>query len=256
MRQPRQFARGRALALFLFLVFASCSDWAFAEDPNPLRIHCLSGSKEYQSEPSLKILIAELERRYRGITCTASWGKDKGNSLDYLEALRKADLMIVFCRRQNLPEEQMAIIRSHYESGKPVLGIRTASHPFQEKDNEHFDRVVLGNNYDGHYGNDSFEVKAVEGQKDHPVLRKVGPFKSRRLYKARKLAPATIVLQTGDIGKGAHPLTILHVYKKGRTFYTSLGVPEDFKDPNFLQLLRNAVFWTTAREEKAYRKAP
>jgi hypothetical protein len=33
-------------------------------------------------------------------------------------------------------------------------------------------------------------------------------------------------------------------------------VPEDFKDPNFLQLLRNAVFWTAAREEKAYRKAP
>mgnify|MGYP002526047522 CR=1 FL=1 len=179
MSQTQNSTRRRALALFLLFVLGLHSGVALAEDPKDFHIHGLSGSKEYPSEPSLKILIAELERRYRGITCTASWGKDKGNSLDNLEALRKADLMIVFCRRQNLPEEQMAIIRSHYESGKPVLGIRTASHPFQEKDNEHFDRVVLGNNYDGHYGNDSFEVKAVEGQKDHPVLTKVGPFKSR-----------------------------------------------------------------------------
>ena len=251
MNHLLRIGRGGALALFLFFVSGFAATLR-AEDPKPLHIHFLSGSKEYQSEPSLKAFIGDLQKRYQGVTCTASWGKDKGKSLDNLEELKKADLMVVFCRRQNLPEEQMAIIRAHYEGGKPVLGIRTASHPFQQKDNEHFDRKVLGNNYAGHYGNEEFVVKNEEAGKDHPVLQNVEPIKSRRLYRARKLIESAIVLQSGDIGKGPHPVTIVHTYKGARMFYTSLGVPEDFRHAGFLQLLRNAVFWTTGREEKAY----
>ncbi len=217
----------------------------------PLRIHFLSGSKEYQSEPSLKAFIADLEKRYR-VECSASWGQDKGSSLGNLDALEKADLMVVFCRRQKLPEEQMSTIRRHYESGKPVVGIRTASHPFQEKDNAHFDRVVLGNHYDGHYGNEKFEVTATSAGRGHPVLAGVKPFQSSRLYKAKELAPSTVVLQTGDIGQGKQPVTIVNEYKGGRMFYTSLGVPGDFALPEFRQLLRNAVFWTTRTQEAEF----
>jgi len=32
--------------------------------------------------------------------------------------------------------------------------------------------------------------------------------------------------------------------KGHRTFYTSLGVPEDFKNENFKRMLVNAIFWT------------
>ena len=239
--------------LLLAVVLIGASAVLRAADPEPLRIHVLSGSKEYKSETSLKGFIADLEERYH-VLCSASWGTDKGTSLDNLESLKKADLMVVFCRRLKLPEEQMAIIRSHYEGGKPVIGIRTASHPFQEQDNAHFDRVVLGNHYDGHYVNEKFEVTPAAAGKEHPVLAGVQPFQSHRLYKAKELAPSAVVLQTGDIGKGAHPLTIVNTYKDGRMFYTSLGMPEDFEVPAFRQLLRNAVFWTTRTSEREFAK--
>lgn len=38
-----------------------------------------------------------------------------------------------------------------------------------------------------------------------------------------------------------------HEYKGGRVFYTSMGLPRDFTEPNFRQLLINAVEWTTGR---------
>jgi type 1 glutamine amidotransferase len=48
---------------------------------------------------------------------------------------------------------------------------------------------------------------------------------------------------------------MINEYKGARIFYTSLGVPEDFKEASFRQLLRNAVFWTTKRDEDAYLKS-
>jgi type 1 glutamine amidotransferase len=32
-----------------------------------------------------------------------------------------------------------------------------------------------------------------------------------------------------------------------RVFYTSLGVPEDFDNPNFRRLIANAIVWTAGR---------
>jgi type 1 glutamine amidotransferase len=215
-----------------------------------LKIHIISASSEYKSEPSLKEFKDYLEKNHR-VTCTASWGKDSGNSLDNLDPLAKADLLIVFARRLKLPEEQMRIIRSHWEQGKPVVGIRTAGHAFQQADNEVFDKQVLGGHYKGHYGNEPVKVTNVESARDHPVLKGIEPFTSRRLYSAGALAKDTAVLQMGDIGKAQHPVTIVHSYKGGRTFFTSLGVPEDFQDGNFRQMLVNAIFWTAQRDASA-----
>ena len=36
--------------------------------------------------------------------------------------------------------------------------------------------------------------------------------------------------------------------ERGRVFYTSLGVPKDFEDPQFQVLLANAVAWTAKLE--------
>jgi hypothetical protein len=33
-----------------------------------------------------------------------------------------------------------------------------------------------------------------------------------------------------------------------RIFYTSLGVPDDFKNDDFLRLIVNAIYWTTHRD--------
>ncbi len=214
----------------------------------PLRIHFISGSKEYHSEDSLREFSASLETR--GFVCTASWGQDKGKTLPNLAALADADLMIVFTRRMDLPEEQMELIRAHWEKGKAIIGIRTASHAWGEKgdpDGAYFDHEILGNHYSGHYGDEPVQVSAVPGQENHPVLKGVEPFVSRKLYKNKGPAPDAIALQTGDNGRGREVVTLVHEYNGGRAFYTSLGVPEDFKDRNFRRLLMNAIYWTTRR---------
>ena len=92
-------------------------------------------------------------------------------------------------------------------------------------DNEIFDRQVMGGNYQGHFGDIPVKVTNVG---KHPALRRVGKITSDKLYKAGPLAKTAVVLQRGDIGKAKHAVTWANTWKGGRTFYTSLGVPEDF----------------------------
>jgi type 1 glutamine amidotransferase len=92
------------------------------------------------------------------------------------------------------------------------------------------------------------------GQAEHPVLRGVGPFVSRKLYKRSDLLEDVVVLQTGANGKETQPVTMTREHKGGRIFYTSLGVPEDFEVDNFRALLINAIFWTTHRDPEQMKR--
>lgn len=229
------------LAVFIFLACAT----ARAE---PIKIHMISGSREYKSEESLKALKAELEELH-DVQITASWVKDGAMDLPNIDKIPGADLLIVFTRRIKLPEEQMAIIRKHWESGKPIVGMRTASHAFQKDDNETFDRKVMGGNYQGHFGGEAVKVTTAGGVK-HPVLEGVQPFESKKLYKAGPLAETVVLLQNGslDSKKETHAVTWINEYNGGRMFYTSLGVPSDFENDNFKRMIINAIFWTTGRK--------
>jgi type 1 glutamine amidotransferase len=211
----------------------------------PLRVHIISGAKEYRSEASMKGFSQWMAKRY-DVKFTASWGHDGIEKLAGLDALKDADVMFVFARRMKLKEEQMKLIRAHWEAGKPVVGVRTASHAFQKADNEIFDRKVMGGNYLGHFSNEPLRV--INVAKAHPVLRGVRPFGSSKLYKAGPLAKSATVLQRGDIGTDKQDVTWVNTWKGGRTFYTSLGVPEDFENENFKRLLVNAIFWTAKRD--------
>lgn len=237
----------------LVALLVSLSPAVTSSAAEPLRIHIVSGSKEYESEPSLKGFEAYLEKNF-DVQCTASWGRDGAKELEDLDSLKQADLLILFARRMKLGEEQMQIFRDHWKAGKPVVGIRTAGHAFGKEDNEVFDKQVLGGHYAGHYGNEPVKVTATKAGADHPVLAGVEPFASKKLYKAGDLAEETVVLQTGDIGKATHPVTIVHEYAGGRMFFTSLGVPSDFENENFQRMLVNAIAWTTKRAVKELRR--
>ncbi len=193
----------------------------------------------------MKVFSVWMEKNYE-VKFSASWGHDGIEKLTNLEALAQADVMFVFARRMKLVEPQMKIIRAHWEKGKPVVGVRTASHAFQKADNEIFDRQVMGGNYQGHFSDEP--VKVTHLAKDHPVLREVKVFPSGKLYKAGLLAKGTTVLQQGDIGKDKQAVTWVNTWKGGRTFYTSLGIPEDFENENFKRLLANAIYWTAKRQ--------
>lgn len=218
---------------------------AASQPPAVLKVHMI-GHGEYFPEQSLPELKKYLEERHR-VECSLSIKLEK-NRLDNLDSLKSADLLIVFARRMSLPPEQMELIRQHWEQGKPVIGIRTASHAFQKDDNEIFDKKVLGGNYGGSGGG-----KAVvpPDAADHPVLKGVQPFKpSQSPYGQGKLADDVVVLQV----QGSAPQTWIHTYKGGRTLYTSAGAPDDFKNENFLRLLANAVFWATQRDPEKFKK--
>lgn len=199
-----------------------------------------------------------LEKHY-DIKCTASWGANAGAShLDNLDELKTADLLLLFVRRMNLKESQMAIIRAHWDQGKPIVGLRTACHAFQKADNEIIDRQIFG----GHYGagegssNGAYRAATAEGAADHPILKGVTPFKANTYYYANgKLADDAKVLQVFESAKyGKLPVTWVRNYKGGRMFYSMTGAPADFKDENFRTMLVNAICWTTQREPERLKK--
>jgi len=214
-------------------------------DAAALKIHIISGAKEYQSETSMKSFSAWMKKHYN-VRFTASWGHDGIEKLPNLGVLKDADVMFVFARRMKLVEPQMKLIRAHWEKGKSIVGVRTASHAFQRADNEIFDRQVMGGNYRGHFSDEP--VKVTHLAKDHPVLRGVKVFPSGKLYKAGPLAKTAVVLQQGDIGMDKQNVTWVNTWKGGRTFYTSLGITEDFGNKDFKQMLVNAIYWTAKRK--------
>jgi len=61
------------------------------------------------------------------VSTASIWNAPKAGDSG-LDALEKADLALFFVRRMTLPEEQLGKIRKFIESGKPLIGLRTASH--------------------------------------------------------------------------------------------------------------------------------
>ena len=69
-----------------------------------------------------------------------------------------------------------------------------------------------------------------------------------QLYKNAPLDGSSVPLLTGKwTDKPDEPVAWTHTYKGGRVFYTSLGHPDDFKQPQFRRLLLNAVLWASDR---------
>ena len=230
----------------------------FAAD-RPPRVVFLVGDDEYKTGETVPAWArAELEPR--GVRCTFAIDPAEG-AADFpeLAELEKADALFVSLRRRGLPAEQLAAIRKFVEAGKPVLGIRTASHAFAPKKAEpgraswpEFDREVFGGRYDGHYGKGPATLARRE-EISHPIL--VGYPKgdlhvSSHLYKCRDLAPTTTVLVNGRLEtdpRAREPLAWVNNPGKRRAFYTSLGSPEDFARPAFRRLLFNAVLWAVGQ---------
>lgn len=160
----------------------------------------ISGDEEYRSEEALPQLAKILSTEH-GFDCTVLFAIDPNtgfvapnnrHNIPGLKTLKAADLMIIFTRRRDLPDDQMKLIEDYVKAGKPVLGIRTATHAFmppQGSQWEHyadtyvgarkeweggFGRVVLGERWVNHHGNHKNESTRgiiAPGAADHPMLR-------------------------------------------------------------------------------------
>lgn len=99
----------------------------------------ISGDEEYRSEEALTQL-GKILARHHGFQCTVVFAIDPrtgiinpnhAGNIPGLAALEKADLMIIATRFRNLPDDQMRRIDDYLKSGRPVLGMRTATHAFR-----------------------------------------------------------------------------------------------------------------------------
>ena len=158
----------------------------------------VSGDEEYRSEEGLTQL-AKILAEHHGFTCRVVYAIDPATgeispntttNIPGLEALRTADLLVIATRFRNLPDEQMKEIDDYLKTGKPVIGMRTATHAFNlpkggayshyswnqadEKMPQGFGRQVLGEtwiNHHGHHGKESTRGLIAPDAKDHPILR-------------------------------------------------------------------------------------
>ncbi len=202
---------------------------------------------------------------------------DKKNKNDFpglAEQLPNHDAILVSVRRRTPSKAALAAIKTHLAAGKPLLGIRTASHAFSVRDpqkfkatDEHsfwqdFDPAVLGGSYTGHHaGGMKTEVRVNPEQTQHPILRGVDVTQLAghgSLYKVAPLAKTTTTLLIGKIpNKPEEPLAWTNIVgdKKARVFYTSLGHPGDFEQPAFRQLLVGALAWSLDSADKSEKKS-
>jgi type 1 glutamine amidotransferase len=237
-------------------------------DSGPLVV-LLIGEDEYRTAETLpEFARRDLEPSGFKVEVVQDSVGDKGNFAKLLEVLPKADALLISVRRRALPKAQLEAIRAHLEAGKPLIGIRTASHAFAPRDADRerlvvksgrgewpqFDPEVFGGNYHGHHGvGPPVTFKTAAGSQFHPILDGValaGYSSAGSLYRVSPLTPAAVPLLLGAIpGKPEEPVAWTHTYgpKQARVFYTSLGHPDDFAQPAFRRLLLNATAWAVNR---------
>ncbi|WP_235905021.1 ThuA domain-containing protein [Tautonia marina] len=230
----------------------------FQDDRRP-HVVFLIAEDEYETEQTLPPFAEEsLGRDYRVSFVFGS--DDDQHALDSLGVLEDADLMFVSMRRRPLRADQLARIRDHVARGKPVIGIRTASHGFSLRGNSElpegvaswpeFDAQVLGGSYTNHHPNGiESAISVADSCKGHPILEGVDAstlIGKGSLYKVRPLASSTTPLLIGAIpDQEPEPVAWTHLGPTGsRVFYTSLGHRGDFEQPSFRRLLRNAIDWS------------
>lgn len=153
---------------------------------------------EYHSEEALPALAKILAVRH-GFTCTVlfSINPDDGtidprakNNIPGLEALKTADLLIEFIRWRDLPDDQMKYFIDYVESGRPVIAMRTGTHPFDLKTSKTyakwswdskvpgweggFGRKIIGETWVAHHGDhghQSTRAWFTPGAGENPILR-------------------------------------------------------------------------------------
>ncbi|MHC5074544.1 MAG: HEAT repeat domain-containing protein, partial [Planctomycetota bacterium] len=248
------------LILVLLAVIFTLFQHASTVEANISHVTFIVAENEYDAAKTIPDLAQELEQIY-GFSCEVLQGGE--NNIAGLEVLKETDLAVIYVRRQVLPSEQIQMLKDYVASGKPVVGIRTASHAFHLNEQDppegladwpEFDRDVLGGNYHMHHGNKSEDdpktyVWVVNKQKSHPILEDVPKGEIHVpswLYKTEPLQETATVLMMGRVGdrKPYEPVTWTNTNTKGgRVFYTSMGHPEEFKLPFFRNLLVNGIFW-------------
>lgn len=267
------------------------------------RVVLIAGDEEYRSEEALPQL-AKILAKHHGFDATVLFpinpetkliDPNFSSNIPGLEALDKADLMIIATRFRELPDDQMQHIVDYVSAGKPVIGLRTATHAFNYSGKSQskfvdwgynsgkwkggFGQQVLGDTWISHHGkHGSQSTRGVIHPKaeSHPILKGVkdvwGP---TDVYGIKNLvSDATVLLDgqvlegmkptdkavDGPVNKPLMPLAWIKDYqsptgKAGKAFCTTMGAATDLPSEDFRRLLVNAAYYLTGLESKITDKA-
>ena len=232
----------------------------FKDDKRP-HLVIISAEDEYRTEVTLPDFAAKHLGRDFKVSFVFETPAKKYD-LPGIEVVNDADVLLISARRRPIPKEQLDVIRKYVASGKPVVGIRTASHAFHLRDTQpegldawvDIDKELIGGNYQGHTSNTSKGIVWPLTDVKHPILTGVpaGEFTSGgTLYLNTPLDPKATELMRGRIeGNDKHEPVAWTFDRKdgGRTFYTSLGHLDDFQQTAFQRLLLNGIFWAAGKE--------
>jgi type 1 glutamine amidotransferase len=259
----------------------------------------VAADQEYRSEQSMP-MVAGILSKHHGFDCTVLFGVNeeglvdptmpvypkkgkeaefKSHNIPGLEHLESADLVIFFPRLLTLPMKQQQQIVEYLDSGKPIIGLRTANHGFRRPLPYKIDGrqvrfgEMLGGSFRGHHGNwhrDSTRGDIVEAMKDHPILTGVkdiwGPSDVYRTFKeGEKLPEDCTALVYGqpligrEYGGASNPKKIpLPVVwfknwktsdgKTARFFQSTMGSGKDLENPGLRRLIVNAAYWGLGME--------
>ena len=251
-----------AMNLILRFVFVVSLLGAWVQSAAAADIVVMIGEDEYHTWETLPEFVkTELEPAGHHVTVIHADAEDKNHFPGLIEALKKADLLLLSVRRRTPVKAELDAVRAFLSAGKPLVGIRTASHAFalRPKDAapdadqavwQDFDPEVLGGHYENHYkGGPLTQVSLADGAKGHPILNGLqldGWASTCSLYRVSPLEASAKPLLMGTIAdEPAEPIAWTHRYgpKQAPVFYTSLGGVEDFANPNFRALLLHGISW-------------
>ena len=255
----------------------------------------VTGDEEYRGEESMP-MMAKILAVHHGFKCTVLFSINKAtgdidpktvDNIPGLESLASADLMVLALRFRELPDEQMKHIIDYTNSGKPIIGLRTSTHPFNYRKNMNspyakysfnnkefkggYGRQVLGETWINHYGHHQRESTRgiiAEGMESHPIVRGAEDIWGESdVYGITTLHGDCKPLIMGVVLEGMKPTdkpntekkpvpvawTKTYTGEKGKTsrvFTSTMGHSFDFLSEGFRRLLVNACYWCVGMENK------
>lgn len=258
------------------------------------RIVLVAGDEEYRSEelmPQLAKILAE----HHGFDCTVLFPidptsgeikPDQGDNIPGLQRLAGADLMIIATRFRSLPDEQMRHLVDYIEGGNPIIGLRTATHAFNnpasstyakygwqysgDEYKQGFGRQVLGETWIAHHGKHGSEsTRGLVADASHPIATGIGEgeiWGPSDVYRVRLPLPKNShVVFHGQILSGMQPADApvtddrndplmpigwTREYQGARVFTSTMGAATDFLSPGVRRMIVNATYWCVGLEDK------